>query len=100
MAAVFMASAVGNSACGVAHKKKKIQVVDGRSPFVPEGPTCQGFLVEAFMPDTSNLSCEQKQYLDSLGFRLSYVGGAGVTQTEIESTGVGGWRFQHRRLHC
>ena len=91
IAAVIASPDVDDSATGVVHKKCKMWVVDGRGSFVPEETAGPSFLVEAFMPDLTRTSCEHKQYLDSLGFRLSCcAGSAGISLAESRPSVVGG----------
>ena len=88
----FAGAAVGNSPAGGAHTKHLLQVVDGHGSSSGGSPG-RSFLVEAFLPDVSRLSCEQKQYLTTLGFRLSVEGGAGSSLCDSELPVAGGAGF-------
>ena len=90
VAMVFVEPARGNSANGVAPERHTIRVVDGHGSHTPVESVGQSFLVEAFMPDLAHADDEHKQYLKSLGFKLSRGGVAGDTAVGSGSASVGG----------
>ena len=86
---VIAGPAADTSANGVV-RKNLIRVVDGRGSFIPEETTGPSFLVEAFLPDLTHTSGEQKQYLRTLGFRLSCEDGAGTVLIDSGQATAGG----------